>query len=195
MKLIVGIGNPGSEYAATRHNVGFELVEEFAARLGWISVGQFDRMAKTAFDALTFSGVLGDEKVLLLKPMTYVNLSGQSVQAAMAYYRLEPDDLMVAVDDLALACGMIRLRGDGSSGGHNGLKDIQRVLGTDRYPRLRIGIDPVTPPMKGKDYVLARFTTEQRARLEPALARACGAIVTWIDKGLTVAMNQFNAAT
>ncbi len=195
MKIIVGIGNPGSEYVGTRHNVGFEVIDEFAARLGWVGDGQFDRMARSGFDALTFSGVLGNEKVLLLKPTTYVNLSGRSVQAAMAYHRATPDDCMIVLDDLALPCGAIRLRSEGSSGGHNGLKDIQRAIGTNRYPRLRIGIDPVPPPIAGKDYVLGRFTTEQRERLKPAIARACGAIVTWIDKGIVAAMNQFNAAS
>ena len=139
MKLIVGIGNPGNEYVGTRHNVGFEAIDELAARLGWIVAGRFDRMAKSAFDALTFSGVVngvqGDEKVLLMKPTTYVNLSGRSVRAAMSYYRATPDDCMVVLDDLALPCGAIRLRSEGSSGGHNGLKDIQRAIGTDRYPR------------------------------------------------------------
>ena len=193
MKIIVGIGNPGSEYVGTRHNVGFEIIDEFATRFGWVSAGQFDRMAKSSFDALTFTGTVGDEKVLLMKPTTYVNLSGRSLQPAMAYYRLTPDDCMVVLDDLALPCGAIRLRSEGSSGGHNGLKDIQRAIGTDRYPRLRIGIDPVPPRNAGKDYVLGRFTDEQRERLTPAIARACGALVTWIDKGMTVAMNQFNA--
>ena len=193
MKLIVGIGNPGSEYAGTRHNVGFEVIDEFAARLGWIVAGQFDRLAKSNFDALTYAGVVGEEKVLLMKPTTYVNLSGRSVQSAMAFYRLTADDVMVVLDDLALPCGSIRLRSEGSSGGHNGLKDIQRAIGSDRYSRLRIGIDPVPSPIAGKDYVLGRFTAEQRQRLNPAIARACGALATWIDKGITVAMNQFNA--
>jgi PTH1 family peptidyl-tRNA hydrolase len=103
-----------------------------------------------------------------------------------------PADIVVVLDDLALPCGTIRLRAGGSSGGHNGLKDIQRVLGTDQYPRLRLGIDPTPPRMAGKDYVLGKFTAEQRERLAPALARAGGAIVTWVDKGIGPAMSQFN---
>lgn len=199
MKLIVGLGNPGTAYVGTRHNVGFELVDALAERLGWVSsAGGFDRLAKSKFDALAMDGSLtllagGDERLLLLKPMTYMNVSGQAVQAAMAFHKLTPADVVVALDDLALPCGSIRLRAGGSSGGHNGLKDIQRALGTDQYPRLRIGIDPTPPRMAGKDYVLGKFTAEQRERLAPALGRAAGAIVTWVDKGIGPAMSQFNA--
>ena len=194
MKLVVGLGNPERSYVCTRHNVGFEVVDQLAARLGWTKPGDFDRMAKAKFDGLAFDGVVGSEKLVLLKPTTYMNLSGRSVQAAMAFYQLAPPDMMVVLDDLALPVGRLRLRGSGSSGGHNGLKDIERALGSNEYPRLRIGIDPAPPRVAGKDYVLGKFTPEQRALLEPALARACGAIVTWIDKGLSAAMNQFNVA-
>ena len=198
MKLVVGLGNPGSAYVGTRHNIGFEVVDGLAERLGWVaSVGSFDRLAKTKFDGLAMDGVVStvagtDERLLLLKPMTYMNLSGQAVAAAMAFHKLAPADLVVVLDDLALPCGAIRLRAGGSSGGHNGLKDIQRVLGTDQYPRLRLGIDPTPPRQAGKDYVLGKFTPEQRDRLIPALARSAGAIVTWVDKGIGPAMSQFN---
>jgi PTH1 family peptidyl-tRNA hydrolase len=194
MKLIVGLGNPGSEYVGTRHNVGFEVLDQFAGRLGWIAAGKFDRLAKSGFDGLLIDGMLGSEKTLLLKPMTFMNLSGRSVQPAMAFYRLEPADIMVVLDDLALPCGSLRMRAGGSSGGHNGLKDIERALGTDQYPRLRIGIDPAPPRIAGRDYVLGRFSAEQRILIDPAIARACGAIATWIDRGIATAMNQCNAA-
>ena len=194
MKLVVGLGNPERSYVGTRHNVGFEVVDQLAARLGWTGPGDFDRMARTKFDGLAFDGVVGSEKLVLLKPTTYMNLSGRSVQAAMAFYQLSPADIMVVLDDLALPVGRLRLRGSGSSGGHNGLKDIERALGSNEYPRLRIGIDPAPPRVAGRDYVLGKFTPEQRVLLEPALARACGAIVTWIDKGISAAMNQFNVA-
>jgi len=198
MKLVVGLGNPGSAYVGTRHNVGFEAIDCLAERLGWVnSAGAFDRLARSKFDGLAMDGSVslvagGEERLLLLKPMTFMNLSGQSVQAAMAFHKLLPADIVVVLDDLALPCGTIRLRGGGSSGGHNGLKDIQRVLGTDQYPRLRLGIDPTPPRMAGKDYVLGKFTAEQRERLAPALARAGGAVVTWVDKGIGPAMSQFN---
>ncbi|HSV14771.1 MAG TPA: aminoacyl-tRNA hydrolase [Tepidisphaeraceae bacterium] len=199
MKLIVGLGNPGAQYVGTRHNVGFEVVDTLAARLGWIlRPEQFDQLARTKFDGLAIDGQMttisgGDEKLLLLKPMTFMNVSGKAVQAAMAFYQLAPKDIVVVLDDLALPCGKIRLRPGGSSGGHNGLRDTERVLGTDQYPRLRLGIDPAPPRVPGKDYVLGRFTPEQRKLLDPAIVRAASAIVTWIDKGIELAMSQFNA--
>jgi PTH1 family peptidyl-tRNA hydrolase len=198
MKLVVGLGNPGSQYQGTRHNVGFDLLDQLAARLGWITKPEkFDSLSRMKFDGLALDGVLnrasgGDEKLLLLKPMTFMNLSGKAVQAAMVFYQLTAADIMIVLDDLALPCGRIRLRAGGSSGGHNGLKDIERVLGSNQYPRLRLGIDPTPPRVPGRDYVLGKFTTEQRSRLDPAINRACGAIVTWADKGIGPAMSQFN---
>jgi len=199
MKLVVGLGNPGKEYVGTRHNVGFEVVEQFASRLGWIdSPERFASVAKNKFNALTFDGVVnrqsgGNEKVLLIEPLTFMNLSGQSVQAAMAFYNVFPQDLMVVLDDLALPAGRLRIRGAGSSGGHNGLKDIERAIGTNEYPRLRLGIDAPPERIPGKDYVLGRFSPAQRQLIDPTIARACGAILTWVDQGLNAAMNQFNA--
>ncbi len=194
MKLVVGLGNPERSYLGTRHNVGFEVIDQLANRLGWTKPGDFDRSAKAKFDGLAFDGIVGNEKLVLLKPLTYMNLSGKAVQAAMAFYQMTPADIMVVLDDLALPVGRLRLRGSGSSGGHNGLRDIERALATNQYPRLRIGIDPAPPRIAGRDYVLGKFTPEQRALLEPALGRACGAIMTWIDKGIETAMNQFNVA-
>jgi PTH1 family peptidyl-tRNA hydrolase len=199
MKLLVGLGNPGSQYAGTRHNVGFEVIDALAARLGWIAKAeQFDHAARMKFDAMVLDGIVsrasgGDEKLLCMKPLTFMNLSGNAVQAAMAFYQLSSADILIVLDDLALPCGKIRLRPGGSSGGHNGLRDIERALGTDQYPRLRLGIDPAPPRIPGKDYVLGRFSTEQRKLLEPAIDRAGSAIVTWIDKGIEPAMSQFNA--
>jgi PTH1 family peptidyl-tRNA hydrolase len=199
MRLVVGLGNPGSEFVATRHNVGWEAVDELASRLGWIGKkDEFNRLGKSKFDGLLLDGSIsvhsgGSEKLLLLKPTTFMNDSGRSVQAAMAFYQLSPVDLMVVLDDLALPCGKIRIRPGGSSGGHNGLKDIQRVLGTDEYPRLRIGIDSPPPRIPGRDYVLGRFTEEQRKAVDPAIDRAAQAILRWIENGIETAMNQFNA--
>jgi len=200
MKLVVGLGNPGPEYASTRHNIGFQVLDELATRLGWVAKPQdFDRLAKARFSGLVLDGVVNrasgeSEKVLLLKPLTYMNLSGNSVQSAAGFFQVVPQDVLIVLDDVALPAGRLRLRGAGSSGGHNGLKDIQRALGTDEYPRLRIGIDPPPPRVPQKDYVLGKFSPEQRVQLEQAIPRACGAIVTWIDRGLPAAMNQFNAA-
>ena len=199
MKLIVGLGNPGKQYVGTRHNIGFEAVDMLARRLGWISkAGEFEKSARANFDGLAMDGSVslagGSEKVMLLKPMTYMNLSGKSVQAASAFYRIEPQDLMIVLDDLALPCGKLRIRPAGSSGGHNGLKDIERALGTDQYPRLRIGIDPPPPFVPGKDYVLQPFTPEQRKPLEPAIEKSASALMTWMEKGVVAAMNAFNAS-
>lgn len=199
MRLVVGLGNPGRDYVGTRHNVGFDCLDQFASRLGWIgSPDLFQTLGKSKFEGLALDGTVslhgsgGTEKVLLLKPMTFMNVSGKSVRAACDFYQLAPADVLVVLDDVALPCGRIRLRGSGSSGGHNGLKDIERVLGTVDYPRLRIGIDaPGRVPQK--DYVLGRFNPDQLKKTEEAIARACGAISTWIDQGLNKAMSLFNA--
>ena len=199
MKILIGLGNPGRDYVGTRHNIGFDLVEQIASRLGWVgSPEKFNTAAKTKFDALALDGVVslgsgGSEKLLLVKPMTYMNLSGRSVQSAMSFYQLTPADVLVALDDIALPCGKIRIRAGGSSGGHNGLKDIERVLGTSQYPRLRIGVDAPPPRVPQKDYVLGKFTPDQRILVDSALGRAAGAVLTWMDKGVEPAMNQFNA--
>ena len=201
MKLVVGLGNPGREYVATRHNVGFEAVDRVAEKLGWVSKGDFDRLAKSKFESLMFDGVVArsgggePERLVLLKPATYMNLSGRAVHAAMSFYQLAPADIMIVLDDLALPCGKLRIRPNGSDGGHNGLRDIQRVLATNQYPRMRVGVDAPPEFVPGRDYVLGRFSADQRKQIDPALDRAASAIVTWIDKGITTAMNQFNADT
>lgn len=200
MKIVVGLGNPGREYVGTRHNIGWEVVDAIAVRLGWIgSPEQFNTQARSKFDGLTLDGSAStgggaSEKLLLLKPMTYMNLSGRSVQSAMAFYQLTPGDVLIVLDDLALPCGKIRIRPGGSSGGHNGLKDIERALGASQYPRMRIGIDPPPPRVPQRDYVLGRFTSEQRKAIEPAIGRAVDAALTWTGDGLNAAMNRFNAA-
>ncbi|MFT3785770.1 MAG: aminoacyl-tRNA hydrolase [Tepidisphaeraceae bacterium] len=199
MRLVIGLGNPGKEYDGTRHNVGFEVVDAIAEKLGWVGKGQFNRMAKTVFDGLAVDGMLnlmsksGTEKVVLLKPMTYMNDSGRSVSSALNYFKLTPAEVIVIVDEMALPCGQIRLRPDGSDGGHNGLKSVQQMLGTNRYPRLRMGVDLPPPYMQGRDYVLGRFTAEQRPKIDSAVNKACGCVTTWIDEGVVKAMNVYNA--
>jgi PTH1 family peptidyl-tRNA hydrolase len=200
MKIIVGLGNPGREYAGTRHNVGFEVIDAIARKLGWTfgPGDEFDRLAKTKFDGLAMDGTMelasgGSEKLLLLKPTTYMNLSGRAVQAAKSFYQVTSGDLIIVLDEMALPAGTIRIRASGSDGGHNGLKDIQRALGTSQYPRLRIGIDAPPPRVPGRDYVLGRFSEEQRKRLEPAIGRGGEAVLTWVERGINAAMNRFNA--
>ena len=194
MKLVVGLGNPGSQYSGTRHNVGFEAVDALAAKLGWIGQrAEFDKLAREKFNGLAMDGLAGSEKMLLLKPTTFMNVSGSAVQSAMAFYQLSPADLLIVLDDLALPSGKIRLRSGGSSGGHNGLRDIERVLGTDQYPRLRLGIDAAPENIPGRDYVLGKISPQQRSLIDPAVIRATDAIVTWIEKGIESAMSLFNA--
>jgi len=199
MKLIVGLGNPGREYAGTRHNVGYDLVDLLANRFRWTAgAGGFDQQARTKFEALTMDGPASlpggrSEKVLLLKPTTFMNLSGRSVQQAMAFYQLQPVDLLVALDDMALPTGKLRLRSGGSHGGHNGLRDIERALATSQYPRLRLGIDAPPPRIPARDYVLGALTPDQRSAFEPALQRAADAAVVWLASGINAAMNKFNA--
>ena len=184
MKLIVGLGNPGPEYANTRHNAGFLAAEAIARRHGLIGVRQ-------KFHAGVLEGPVAGHKVMLMQPLTYMNRSGLAVGEAAAFYKLDPADVMVLVDDLAFACGQLRVRATGSAGGHNGLKDIERVLGTRDYPRVRIGIDP-----RGRvpqvDYVLGRFTEDQLEAVDTALFRVADAVECWLTDGVDAAMNRFN---
>jgi len=187
MKLIVGLGNPGSEYAGTRHNAGFDVVDRLSARF---APGAAPR---SRFGGLATDADVGGEKCLLLKPMTFMNLSGRSVLEAVQFFKLEPSrDLLVIVDDLALPCGSIRLRPDGSSGGHNGLADIGLKLSSNYWARLRIGIDP-PGRVPQADYVLGRFSPAQRPLAEASMDEAARAAECWAAKGLQEAMNRFNS--
>lgn len=189
MRLIVGLGNPGSEYHRTRHNAGFMALDRLVGRNG---LNPAD--ARARFHGRLLEGTIASQRCLLLWPLTFMNRSGAAVAEARGFYKLEASDLMVLVDDLALPTGRIRLRGEGSAGGHNGLADIQRALGTHAYPRLRIGIDaPFPPGIVQADYVLGRFTPDQLSRLEPALDDACAAVEHWIAHGLDKTMTRFNA--
>lgn len=188
MKLIVGLGNPGSEYVRTRHNAGFMAVDRLLEKH---APGVTPR---GRFNAVVAEAPVGSEKVLFVKPTTFMNLSGRSVAEAVAFYKLDfASDLLVLVDDLYIPLGNIRIRAGGGAAGHNGLSDIQRALGSDAYPRLRIGIDPKPSHMNQADYVLSRFTDADMGVLKPALDRAAQATETFIAKGLAAAMNAFNA--
>jgi peptidyl-tRNA hydrolase, PTH1 family len=188
MKLIVGLGNPGTTYENTRHNAGFMVVDRLAQRHAP------GAPARARFNAATVEARIDGEPCLLFKPMTYMNRSGLPVAEAVRFYKLDPAaDLLVLVDDVALPCGAIRLRASGGAGGHNGLTDLQRALGAEAYPRCRIGIDPSPPFMDQADYVLGRFTPEQWALVDPALNRAADAAEMFIARGIEAAMNTFNA--
>ncbi|MFA9479057.1 aminoacyl-tRNA hydrolase [Phycisphaerales bacterium AB-hyl4] len=187
MKLIVGLGNPGPEYVATRHNVGFMVVERLARR------HRINDAPRAKFHSAVVEGPVADEKCLLMLPQTYMNRSGLAVADAMRFYKLDKPDLLVVVDDVALPVGRIRLRGEGSAGGHNGLTDIEKAVNGRDYPRLRIGIDP-PGRARQRDYVLGRFSPDQLDRLDPAMDKACDAIECWIRDGLEKAMSLHNAS-
>ncbi|MEM9414476.1 MAG: aminoacyl-tRNA hydrolase [Planctomycetota bacterium] len=194
MKLIVGLGNPGPEYAKTRHNVGFMLVDRLATRHNLS--GAKHKFHAGVLDGEIFcgpDGKMSPHRCILMQPTTYMNRSGLAVAEAVRFYKLDPKaDLLVLVDDLALDCGVIRLRAGGSAGGHNGLCDIERALGTRDYSRLRIGVDP-KGRVPQKDYVLGKFTPEQWDRTDPALDRGVKCIEMWLSEGLEKAASLFNA--
>jgi peptidyl-tRNA hydrolase, PTH1 family len=186
LHLIVGLGNPGAEYARTRHNAGFLLVEKLATqwRADWANERKFDaRMAK---------GERGGRKVLLCEPQTFMNLSGETVGAVTEFYRLPVKQLMVAVDDADLPLGEIRLRPAGSSGGHHGLESIEQHLGTREFARLRIGIGRRGSVRQITGHVLGKFEATESELLEKVLDRASGQIDCWLEAGLQTAMSQFN---
>jgi PTH1 family peptidyl-tRNA hydrolase len=185
MKLIVGLGNPGEKYAATRHNVGFWVIDRLAER--WqIPVRQ------NRWKGLAGSGLVMGERVVLLKPMTYMNLSGESVRPALDWLKCDIEDLAVVCDDLDLPPGTLRLRKKGSSGGHRGLQSLIDHLGTNEFKRVRIGIGHPAGRMPVVDYVLSPFTREERPSIEEAVERAAEAIHQWVVSDFDQAMNRFN---
>lgn len=186
MKLIVGLGNPGKKYEGTRHNIGFEVV--FAVAKRWSAT---ERRAK--FEGEWSEATIGGTRVGLLWPLTYMNLSGASVLAARDFFKVSADDLLVVCDDLSLPLGKLRFRAKGSAGGQKGLDDILRRLGSDQIPRLRIGIDPTPPGWDAADYVLGKFTRDERVKVDEALDRATTAIDDWVKHGVAHCMNRYNA--
>ncbi|MFG0246215.1 MAG: aminoacyl-tRNA hydrolase [Phycisphaerales bacterium JB052] len=187
MKLIVGLGNPGLQYDKTRHNAGFMVVDALASRHAG---GQ---VPKSRFNSITLDAFIGTEKVLLMKPTTFMNLSGKAVGEAVRFYKLDPsEDLIVIVDDIALPVGHTRVRKNGGSGGHNGLSDIDRLLASDQYMRVRLGVGEVPKLMNQSDWVLSRFMSEEREDIERGITRAADAVECIIDQGVVRAMNSFN---
>lgn len=183
--LVAGLGNRGREFQNNRHNVGFMLVSHVAERL---SVS-FSRMQSRA---LVTKGEYKGERVILAKPQTYMNLSGQAVAALVRFYKVPLENLLVVYDDVDLPFGLLRLRPSGGSGGQKGMQSIIRTLGTQEFPRLRIGIDRPPGRMEASDYVLQDFSSEQAEALPEILQRGVEAVLTFIDEGLDAAMNQYN---
>ena len=188
MHLIVGLGNPGAEYAKTRHNAGFALVERLAEnwRANWANERKFAaRVAKAERSG---------KKILLCEPQTFMNLSGETVGTLVKFYQLPVEKILIAVDDADLALGEIRLRPEGGSGGHHGLESVAEHLGSKKYARLRIGIGRKNEARQITGHVLGKFSAEENARMEQVLERAAGQVECWLDGGIQKAMSQFNGA-
>jgi len=181
MKIVVGLGNPGKRYADTRHNVGFAVVDAFAK-------GSF----QNRFDAEISDLMEEGEKVLLVKPQTFMNLSGRVVRQVVDFYQASLEDLLVVCDDMALPLGKLRFRRRGTHGGHNGLRDIQSHLGSTDYARLRLGVGE--PDVEGGaiDHVLGKFRSSERPLIDDAVAKAVQGVVLWIKNGIEACMNQYN---
>ncbi len=186
MKLIVGLGNPGSKYADTRHNVGFHVISELASRCG-------GSVPRAKFQGEVIEARIEGEACWLLSPQTFMNQSGRSVLEARDFYKVEHSDLLVICDDFALPLGSLRVRIKGSSGGQKGLDDILRRLGTDEIPRLRIGIGPVPEKWDPADFVLAKFSKDEVPLINESIRRSADAVAIWVRDGIQTCMNQCNA--
>lgn len=185
MKLIVGLGNPGKIYAYTRHNVGFWVIDELSTR--WDI-----KLAKKKWGAVVGEGFVQGRKVILAKPETYMNRSGQAIASALDWLKLELDDLLVIYDDLDLSLGQIRLRQKGNSGGHNGIKSIISHIGSNEFKRVKIGIGKPDGRVPVADYVLSPFFKSEEESIKEAVLRASDSVVSWIYSGFTKAMNEYN---
>lgn len=187
MILIAGLGNPGTKYEHTRHNAGFDTIDELAARHG-IEIKKSERRA------LSGEGVIAGQKVILIKPQTFMNLSGESVGDFVNFYKLDPStQLIVFSDDVALECGNIRIRKKGSAGGHNGLKNIIEHVGTDQFARIRLGVGTLPPHGDMVAHVLGRIPSGEQTYFEEAKKKACDAAELVIAGRIDEAMNDFNA--
>jgi len=183
IRLVVGLGNPGPEYDKTRHNIGFELVDQIAAerKLKWAKEHKF--RSKIALDG---------SSLVLAKPLTFMNLSGNAVSRLMRHYKLLPSQILIVYDDIALPLGTLRFRANGSAGGHNGIKSLIEYLGTEDFPRLRIGIGATPGNEPLTDHVLGRFGQEEWSEMEKVLAIAVDGVNCALSAGLDSAMNQYN---
>jgi PTH1 family peptidyl-tRNA hydrolase len=186
LKIVVGLGNPGRRYQGTRHNVGYDVIDVLAKS---DSAGRF----QGRFQAQVAELREGSYKVLLVKPETFMNLSGQCVRQFVDFYQVQPADLLVVCDDINLPLGKLRVRARGTHGGHNGLRDIQNHLGTTEYPRLRIGVD--APDEDAVEHVLGRFRPSEQAIIDDSVSLAAQAVGLWIREGVEPCMNQYNAPT
>jgi len=185
MYIIAGLGNPGKQYENTRHNAGFCVIDILAGRMGI-------RVEERKHKALCGKGVLEGEKVILVKPQTFMNLSGESLRAAADFYKAGPEDILVVYDDVSLEPGQLRIRGKGSAGGHNGIKNIIAHLGTQEFPRIKVGVGQKPKEMDLADYVLGRFSKGEQEIMDGAFREAADAAAMVIGQGMDAAMNHFN---
>lgn len=185
MKVIIGLGNPGKKYEDTRHNVGFMTIDKISDKWG-IPVHQ------GKFRALVGEGRIESEKVLLMKPQTYMNLSGESVAEVLKFYKVTPDDILVIYDDLDLPTGQLRLREKGSAGGHNGIKSLIQHTGTQEFKRIKVGIGRPESGRNVSDYVLQPFAGSDQSQIEKAIDQASQASVMWTKDSFLKVMNHFN---
>ena len=184
--LVVGLGNPGPKYEWTRHNVGFLVVDELAERANL-------PVQKLKFKALTNTALIGGQSVLLMKPTTYMNLSGEAVGQAARFYKIPPERVLVISDDVALPQGKLRIRRSGSAGGHNGLKNIIAHLGSDQFPRVTVGVGGKPHPDSDMaDWVLSKFTGPDKTAMEQTIDRAADAVTCLLAQGVDKAMASFN---
>lgn len=188
MIVIVGLGNPGGKYSLTRHNVGFDVIDLVSKKLDI-------KVNKVKFKALIGEGTWGGQRIVLVKPSTYMNLSGESIRPLMDFYKLDPRDLMVVLDDIDIEFGTLRIKKKGSAGTHNGLKSIISHIGTDQFPRLKIGIGQKPPSYDLADFVLSKFSKSERIIIDEAIANAADAIDEFIIRGIDSAMNKYNIKT
>lgn len=184
MKLIIGLGNPGKEYEQTRHNCGFMVIDRLCKKLQ-VTIDQ--NKFKGSYTKFKYQG----EDVILLKPQTYMNLSGESVQEIMKFFKIDIKDILVIYDDLDMPVGKLRLRQSGSAGGHNGIKNIIKHVGSQNFNRIRIGIDR-HPYMDVVNYVTSKFTKEQMPLIDEGIEKASEAVLLYLQKGFVASMNQFN---
>ena len=185
MFLIVGLGNPGVEYAATRHNIGFDMITYLSDKY---NIPVNSREGK----ALVGKGILAGEKVMLAQPQTYMNLSGESVRALMDYYKIDIEDLLVIYDDISLDVGQIRMRGKGSAGGHNGIKSIIQHTGTQEFARIKIGVGQKPEGGDLVKHVLGRFSREEDGMFRDVFALAEEGLLAWLQEEMKSAMNKVN---
>lgn len=186
MKIIAGLGNPTKEYEGTRHNIGFSVIDKLADKYN-IS------MNEKKHKAICGKGMIEGEKVILLKPQTYMNLSGESVVDAVNFYKVDPEeDVIIIYDDIDLDVGKLRIRAKGSAGGHNGMKNIIAHLGTQVFPRIRVGVGAKPKDWDLADYVLGRFPKEELPEIEAGRETACEAVKIIVSQGVEVAMNRIN---